>query len=87
MYHAILKMKTSNACGFDQMSSRILKMIPQMSALWLTHLTNCMLRKGKFPTILKISKITPIKKPMKPANQMTSYRPICNLNSFEKAIE
>ena len=62
-------------------------MIPEISSLWLTHLTNNMLRTGKFPTIIKVSKITPIRKSKKPQNLVESYRPICNLQVFEKCIE
>ena len=46
-----------------------------------------MIRTGKFPQILKIQKITPIKKPQKNPNSLMSYRPICQLQVFEKMIE
>ena len=54
-------------------------MIPKITSLLLTHLPNYMLRKGKFPKILRVSKKTPIKKPRKQAMDVASYRPICNL--------
>ena len=87
MYEPIVRMKSSTSCGFDQLSSKTIKMIPEMTSLWLTHLMNSMLRTGKFPRILKISKITPIKKPRKQSNEKESFRPICNLQIFEKCIE
>ena len=87
MYKAINRMKTSTSCGFDQISSKTIKLIPEMTSLWLTHLLNNMLRTGIFPKILKISKITPIRKPNKPMTMKESYRPICNLQVFEKCIE
>ena len=40
MYDTISTLKTSNSCGFDQMSSKIIKMIPEIMAFWLTHLLN-----------------------------------------------
>lgn len=48
---------------------------------------NMMIRKGEFPRVLKISRVTPIKKPRKNAMKTTSYRPISNLQTFEKIIE
>ena len=87
VYAAICRMKTSNSCGFDQISSRTMKMTPEITAMWLTHLMNSMIRKQRFPRIMKISKITPIKKPRKPENLTSSYRPISNLQVYEKVIE
>ena len=87
MYKAIQRMKTSTSCGFDQLSSKTIKLIPEITALWLTHLMNNMLRTGIFPKILKISKITPIRKPRKMQNLVESYRPICNLQIYEKCME
>ena len=80
-------MKSTNATGFDGLSSKTIKEIPHITSLWITHLINSMLRTGIFPKILKIQKITPIKKPQKNSNMMTSYRPICNLQVYEKVIE
>ena len=62
-------------------------MIPEIMAFWLTHLTNQMLRTGTFPRILKIAKITPVKKPRKSTTNKMNFRPICNLQVCEKAIE
>ena len=87
VYDAITWLRTSNSCGYDQMSSRIIKMIPELMAFWLTHLLNQMLRTGTFPRILKISKITPVKKPRKMSTDKSSFRPICNLQVCEKVIE
>ena len=80
-------MKATNACGYDGLNFLIIKMIPQIISLWLTHGMNQMIRKGIFPKTLKIARITPIKKPMKNPVLKESYRPICNLQVLEKVIE
>ena len=46
-----------------------------------------MIRTQKFLRIMKIAKITPIKKPRKPENLTSSYRPISNLQVYEKVVE
>ena len=46
-----------------------------------------MIRKEEFPRVLKISRITPIQKPRKNPMLAASYRPISNLQSFEKVAE
>ena len=40
-----------------------------------------------YPNILKLSRITPIKKPDKPDDNIDSYRPINNLATLEKIVE
>ena len=87
VYDAVIRMKTTNSCGFDQINSKTMKMIPQITTLWLTHLINSMLLKQKFPKILKVSKITPIKKSKKCPMTTASYRPISNLQVYEKVVE
>ena len=52
-----------------------------------THLINQIIKKKKFPEILKISKIIPISKKGKPKYDIDSSHPINNLPSTEKIIE
>ena len=40
-----------------------------------------------YPTILKVSRITPILKPDKQSEIIDSYRPINNLSAVEKIVE
>ena len=42
---------------------------------------------SQIPSIFKISRITPINKPQKPKEIMSSYRPLNNLPSLEKILE
>ena len=87
IYRIINEMPSTNACGYDGISSRIVKMIPHITSLWLTHGINMMIRKEVFPKVLKISRITPIMKPKKNPMMAESYRPISNLQTFEKVAE
>ena len=54
----------------------------------IQHLINTRQDKtGTYPDILKLSKITPQKKPDKLTNKIDSYRPINNLCTLDKIIE
>ena len=83
----IMKMKCSNTCGHDAISSRILKIMPDIISPFLTHAINTSIRNGIFPDILKISRILPISKKDKSKLSMSSYRPIHNLHTAEKIFE
>ena len=87
MYEAITNVISSNSCGFDEISSKTIKMIPELMIFWLWHLMNLMLRMGKFPRIIKMAEITSIKKPRELSTQISSYSPINNQQVFEKAVE
>ena len=65
----------------------ILKQIPQLAAIALTHIINTIIRTGTFPDCMKISRVIPILKPKKDKNSLRSYRPINNMNVIEKIIE
>ena len=79
-------MKPTASTGFDAINAKILKQIPEITSMWITHLTNSIFRTSRFPKILKISKITPISKPNKVKVLKNSYRPISNLNTIEKVV-
>ena len=53
----------------------------------ITHLVNSIIHTEIYPTILKVSRISPILKPEKPAENIDSYRPINNLSAVEKIVE
>ena len=65
----------------------VLKQIPEFSAICLTHIINNIIRKSIFPKSLKTSRIIPIHKKNKDRFDLTSYRPINNLNVVEKIVE
>ena len=63
---ALIKgIKSSNCTGYDSINNKILKKINTKIAPHLCHLINSILHSGKFPDILKLSRILPISKPNK----------------------
>ena len=83
----IRKMKSSNSTGHDSSSIKIYKLINNCISPHITHLINCIINTGVYPKILKLSRITPIKKPDKPDDDIDSYHPINNLATLEKIVE
>ena len=55
VYEAVHGLKTSNSCGFNQLSLQKIKLIPRITSLWITHLIKMMMLKGKFLDVLKIT--------------------------------
>ena len=80
-------MKSSNSTGHDLSSIKIYKMINSRISPHITHLINSIINTGVYPKILKIYRITPIKKLDKPEDDIDSYRPINNLATLEKIVE
>ena len=80
-------MKSSNSTGHDHSSIKIYKLINNRISPHITHLIYCIINTGVYPKILKLSRITPIKKPNKPDDNIDSYRPINNLATLEKIVE
>ena len=71
----------------DNLTNKIIKKAPDRMAEYHQHLINQIIKKQKFPEILKISKIIQISKKGKPKYEIDSFRPIDNLPSTEKIIE
>ena len=80
-------MKTSNATGHDSTSIKIYKMLAYRLGPHIQHLINTIIMTATYPDILKLSKITPQKKPDKPTDKIDSYRPINNLYTLDKIVE
>ena len=80
-------MKSPNSTDHDLSSIKIYKLINSRISPHIAHLINCIIKTGVYPKILKISRITPIKKPDKPQHDIDSYCPINNLATLEKIIE
>ena len=53
----------------------------------LTHLVNSIIYTETYPTILKVSRISPTLKPEKNSEFIDSYRPINILSAVEKIVE
>ena len=50
----ILQMKASNGVGFDNISSNIIKKIPEITGVFVSHIINTSIRQGVYPEMLKI---------------------------------
>jgi len=83
----ILKLKDKKSPGYDLITNKMLKFLPEKSIMLLTHLYNSMLRLSYFPLIWKFSTIILIHKPNKPKNEASSYRPISLLPVLAKLFE
>ena len=85
--HLIGKLKSSGSTGYDNLSSKTLKKLADLISPHIMHMINTILRTSTFPQCFKVTKIIPILKPGKPADQIDSYRPINCLPSLEKLTE
>ena len=56
----IKDLKNSSSSGMDNLTNKIIRKAPNRMAEMHTHLINQIIKKKKFPEILKISKIIPI---------------------------
>jgi len=66
----ITELKHKNSCGYDKVTTKILKTVSPFIVSPLTHICNRMLSTGTFPDRLKYSEIKPIyKKGTKPKLQ------------------
>ena len=79
-------MKSKSSNGIVEISSKILKLIPDNMINGLTHIFNLSINKGVFPFELKIAKVIPILKKGTPLD-VNNYRPISLLPVVLKIIE
>jgi hypothetical protein len=75
------------APGYDLITGKVLKELPRKAIIFLTMLFNSVLRMEYFPAQWKVAQIVVLPKPGKPANQVTSYRPISLLPIVSKVFE
>ena len=87
VYKVINESKKTNSTGHDRLSMRTINEMPQVMAIFITHLFNTIIDSRKFPESLKITKIFPLKKQGKDSLETSSYRPIANLSVVEKIVE
>merc|ERR1711867_371058 len=83
----IKKMKPKNSRGNDITNMKIIKKLCPAILPHITHLINLIIYTETYPTILKVSRISPILKPDKQSEMIDSYRPINNLSAVEKIVE
>ena len=73
MYELINKAKPTKARGNNELNMHILKHIPQLTLIVLTHIVNTIIRTGIFPDCMKISQVIPILNPRKDKKSLRSY--------------
>jgi len=82
----IHSMKLKDSHGYDEISTRILKMSAPYILSPLTYIFNKILSTGVFPDRLKFSEVKPLYKKGN-TSDFSNYRPISLLTSFSKVIE
>ena len=87
MIRLINNLENNKAPGFDLIDKKVLSELPQKAIIYLTMLSNGILRTGHFPALWKVSQIIMIHKPGKPMFEVTSYRPISLLPIVSKLFE
>ena len=87
MKRMIMKLPPTTSHGMDPMTNKKLKKMESRITPLMTHLVNSIIKKEKFPQIMKITRIVPILKKGKDVLDIDSYRPINNLMCLEKLIE
>lgn len=80
-------LKNKKTPGHDLISNEILKQLPNKAVLCLTSIFNACLRLSYFPEIWKHAQIILFKKPNKPKDATSSYRPISLLCCVSKLLE
>ena len=79
-------MKCKDSNGYDEISSRILKISAPYVLSLLAYIFNKVLSTGIFPERLKFSDVRPLFK-KGDITEFYNYRPISLLTSFSKIIE
>ena len=73
--------------GIDKISPGLLKELNRKAVVMLANLFNASVRLEHVPSVFKIAQIIMLKKPDKPAHEVTSYRPISLLLAISKLFE
>lgn len=80
-------LKQRKSPGYDLITSRILKELPEKAVEFLTRLFNAIMSIGYFPLQWKAAEIIMIQKPGKSSDEIKSYRPISLLPALGKVFE
>lgn len=82
----ITSLNNTNSAGYDEISTKIIKMCANFLASPLVHIINKSFEQGVFPNRLKISVVKPIFKKGDPS-EMGNYRPITLIPILSKILE
>ncbi|KAL0828886.1 hypothetical protein ABMA28_003792 [Loxostege sticticalis] len=86
IFRIIMALKNSNSVGYDDLSTKIIKIVAIPVASVLSHLVNLSFSQGVFPNRLKLSVVKPLYK--KGDKKMpNNYRPISLIPVFSKIFE
>lgn len=83
----IKKLDSKKAPGYDLVTPKILKELPNIAIIHATQIFNATYRLSYYPQMWKVSQIVMIPKPGKANNIVTSYRPISLLPVLSKLWE
>lgn len=75
------------APGFDLITGKLLKKLPEKGLKCILYIFNASLRLGYFPIAWKVAQIIMLPKPGKKIEEITSYRPISLLPILSKVFE
>ena len=73
--------------GHYAISSRIIKLAPNLISTYITYAMNLSIRERYFPKILKEVPILLLSKKDKCKSSLEGYRPVSNLHTFNKIFE
>jgi hypothetical protein len=79
-------LKSKNSCGYDEISTMLLKICADYISVPLSYLCNQSMVVGAFPERLKYSKVKPLYKKGE-KSCISNYRPISLLTAFSKIFE
>ncbi len=88
VHKIILSLNNTQALGVDGIPVVVLKMLAPVIAAPLAHLVRRSLETANVPDGFKLARVTPVHKGKgKPADQVSSYRPISILTALSKILE
>ena len=85
--HVSNNVKLKKSAGYDSITPKILKELPNCAFLYIRNMYNAMVRFRYFPKSWKVAEIIPIPKVGKDPSLTTSFRPISLLPILSKVFE
>lgn len=86
VYKILMSLKSNSAPGWDNVSTRFLKLANELVVPVISHLANLCFEHGIFPAALKKAIITPVYK-NGDKSEVSNYRPISVLTAISKVLE